>query len=284
MSMDSNKSLFSNLNPQTALLLGLVGGFLTLGTIGFIVLGVWVLNGGVSQGSGRVAMAEPSQQDIARALPPPPVVPKSDRPKVELFVMSYCPFGLQMQKGYVEAWNLLQKKADIDVKFVSYAMHEKKEVDENTVQYCIEKEQGAKYLSYVQCFAGSGDSATCRRSAGVNEGSLSACINKANADFGILDQYNDKTKWLSGRYPVYPIHKDLNDKYQVQGSPTLVINGVQADVSRSPEAIKQAICAAFNNPPKECGQTLSTLAYVAGFGMQVDNQAGGAAAGAGCGS
>ncbi len=286
--MENKKSFFEMLNGKSALIVGAVGGLLSLGTIGFIVLMVMVMQGSVSLGGSVAGLANGQPTPPSAPLPggggaPTPNVPKSNRPKVELFVMSYCPFGLQMQKALAPAWELLGKKADIDVKFVSYAMHDLKEVEENTRQYCIQKEQSDKYVEYIKCFAASGDSASCVASSGVNKSKMDKCYSAADKQFGVMAQYNDKAKWLSGRFPVYPIHADLNTKYGVQGSPTLIINGVQAEVARTPEAVKQAICAAFNNPPAECGQQLATTGYNAGFGMQ-QQAAGGAAGTPGCGT
>jgi len=31
-------------------------------------------------------------------------------------------------------------------------MHDKKEIDENTVQHCIQQEQPDKYSDYLECF------------------------------------------------------------------------------------------------------------------------------------
>ncbi len=269
--------------------MGLVGGVLTLCTVGFLIF-LGLLLGGKLELASSAGGANLNDQYAALAgagtgneLPstPPANIPKSDRPQVELFVMSDCPYGLQMEKAYIPAWDLLKKKADIDVKFVSYAMHGKKEIDENTAQYCIQKEQSDKYLSYLQCYTANGNSASCLASAGVNEKKLQSCVDGANKEFGILDEYNNQANWLSGQFPVYPIHKDLNEKYGVQGSPTLVINGVQAEVSRTPEAIKQAICAAFNTAPEECSKSLSALALGAGFGTAPAAQGGAQAAGCG---
>lgn len=255
-------------------------------TLGFLVM-LWLVFGGkVSLGGGSNTVAyntpAPSTPDTAgQPLPPPPTVPKTKKPVVELFVMSYCPFGLQMEKAYLPAWNLLKDKADISVKFVSYAMHGKKEVDENTRQYCINKEQPSKYISYLQCFVGKDDSAGCLKEAGVSESKVNSCMGDTDKQFGITAKYNDQSSWLSGRYPIYPIYGDLNTKYQVQGSPTLVINGVQAEVGRTPEAVKQAICAGFENAPSECQKTLPNTGYGSGFGLAV---ATGAAPAAACGS
>lgn len=286
--MDEKKNFFDLLDARGALLVGAVGGLLALGTVGFIVLGVFsVKNPALLATSGQVAaqtVPQGGQEQAQAQTPPPPVVPKSDRPKIELFVMSYCPYGLQMEKAYAPAWDLLKNKADIDVKFVSYAMHGLKEVEENTRQYCIQKNQSIKYIAYLKCFTASGDAASCLSSVGISADSLKGCVDDTNKQFGIMAKYNDQSTWLSGQYPLYPIHDALNQKYGVQGSPTLVINGVQANVGRTPEAVKQAICAAFNKPPSECGQALSTVAFVPGFGAT--QQAGGSApaGGAGCGT
>jgi len=58
-------------------------------------------------------------------------IQKSDRPEVKLFVMSYCPYGLQAQKMYLPVYELLKDKAEMGIYFVNYAMHGKKELDEN---------------------------------------------------------------------------------------------------------------------------------------------------------
>lgn len=280
--MEEKKSFFASLDSKSALVVGLVAGVLVICTIGFfIMIGIY-FSGGFSSGK-TIANTVPTQlAGNNQQQTPPPVVPKNDKPKVELFVMSYCPFGLQMEKAYLPAWELLKDKADIDIKFVSYAMHGLEEIEENTRQYCIQEQQPAKFRDYLKCFTGKDDYKGCMAQVGISESSLNSCINSTNKKFGILDKYNDQATWLSGRYPLYPIHEDLNNQYGVQGSPTLVINGVQADgVNRTAEAVKQAICAAFNNAPEECNQVLPNTAYQPSFGYTVSANAGADAAACG---
>lgn len=282
--MGDKKGFFDLLSPKSALLVGLLGGFMSLCTIGFFVLAAQIFGNG-----GSATVVAPVVADSLPAQAPTPVVVKSEKPKVELFVMSYCPFGLQMEKAYLPAWQLLKDKADIDIKFVSYAMHGKKEVDENTRQYCIQGEQPTKFASYLQCFFAAGqndgseaDYKSCLTKSGVNTSKLNSCMTKTDKQFGITAKFNDQGSWLSGRFPLYPIHDGLNQKYGVQGSPTLVINDQAVnDVGRTPEAVKQAICAAFNNAPAECGQPLNSAAFDPGFGLTV-SAGGAAAAAAGC--
>jgi len=196
-----------------------------------------------------------------------PEVTKSDKPKIELFIMSYCPYGTQTQKALLPAWELLGSKADISVKFVDYAMHGDKEVYENLRQYCIQKEQADKNIAYLKCFLQAGDYSSCLTTAKIDTAKLDKCMNATDKEFSITTNLKDKSKWVSGTYPPFNIHTDLNTKYGVQGSPTVVINGAQANVGRSPEAMKAAICAAFNTAPTECSTTLDTNQESAGFGF-----------------
>lgn len=193
-------------------------------------------------------------------------IPKTDKPKVELFVMSYCPFGTQEEKGILPVVRTLGDKIDFEIKFVDYAMHGEDEVWENTRQYCIQSEQNDKYLDYLQCFLEAGDSDGCLASTGVNKAKLDACVKKTDTKFEITKNFQDQSKWLSGRYPQYNTHKTENEQYGVQGSPTLVINGKQASSGRDPASLLGTICGAFNTAPEECSTELASASPSPGFG------------------
>jgi len=194
-------------------------------------------------------------------------IPKRDTPDVKLFVMSYCPYGLQAQKMFLPVYDLLKGKAQMGVYFVDYIMHEKQEIDENLKQYCIQKEEKEKYYDYLSCFVKDGNSEKCLGEANIDRGKLSNCISETDANYNITKQYNDKSTWLNGNFPKFDVHSDLNEEYGVQGSPTIVINDKVVEVSpRSPEKFKETICQAFNSPPTECSQTLSNDSPTSGFG------------------
>jgi hypothetical protein len=207
-------------------------------------------------------------------------IPKNDKPVVELFVMAYCPYGTQIEKGMLPVVNALKGKIDFQVKFCDYAMHGKQEVDEQLNQYCIETEQGDKYLSYLKCFLDAGKGADCLKSTGIDTGKMTACVSKTDAKFKVTTNFNDKATWLSGQYPLFDVQKDDNTKYSVQGSPTLVINGVTSSAGRDATSLLNAICAAFNTQPEECKTALSTTAPSTGFGFDAT----GANSAASCGN
>jgi hypothetical protein len=185
-------------------------------------------------------------------------VPTQDRPDVKLFVMSYCPYGLQAQKMFLPVYNLLKDKVEMGVFFVDYIMHDKKEIDENLNQYCIQEGEKEKYSDYLSCFVEDGDSEGCLSQAGIDQEKLTACVSATDEQFKVTALYNDQSTWLGGAYPQFNVQSDLNDQYGVSGSPTVVINDQVVTVSpRSPENFKEIICRAFNSAPEECSQTLS---------------------------
>ena len=195
-----------------------------------------------------------------------PTVEKTEKPKAEAFIMSYCPYGLQFLKAYIPVLELLKDKADLTVNFVSYAMHGKKELDENLRMYCIQKEQKAKFIDYLTCFVKAGDYAGCITEVKIDSEMLDKCTSETDVEYNITEMYNDKETWMGGSYPQFNVESDLNIEYGVKGSPTLVLNGVQISPSRTAEAIKTVVCNAFITAPEECKTTLSTQAESAGLG------------------
>jgi len=195
-------------------------------------------------------------------------VAKNSKPVVELFVMSYCPFGTQIEKGILPVVDLLKDKIDFKLKFVDYAMHEKKEIDENTRQYCIQKDQPEKLNAYLTCFLkkGEGTEAACMASSGVNSSQVNSCMSAADKEFRIAELYKDKASWQGGQFPQYNVDKSDNEKYGVEGSPTLVVNGSTVKTQRDPKSLLAAICSGFENQPAECQQELSAASPSSGFG------------------
>jgi hypothetical protein len=194
--------------------------------------------------------------------------PKTDIPEVNLFVMSYCPYGTQIEKGILPVINALGAKIKFTLKFVDYAMHDKKEIDENLRQYCIQKNQPAKLSAYLTCFLkkGQGTESDCMTSAGVAVAQVTSCVATTDTQFKVTEGFNDKSKWSNGTYPPFDVDKADNQKYGVQGSPTLVINGQETSVGRDPASMQKAICDAFNTAPAECQKQLSSEAPTPGFG------------------
>ncbi|MCD6402917.1 MAG: hypothetical protein J7K98_01150 [Candidatus Aenigmarchaeota archaeon] len=180
-------------------------------------------------------------------------LPKSDNPKLIAFVMSYCPFGLQMQRVLNEIVKNIPEMANyIEVRYIGsiadnkiQSMHGEKEGVEDLRQICIREEQSDKYWKYIDCFIKEGKSEECLDEVGIDKPELEACM-------------NDTTRGLKYAQEDF----DLNEQYHISGSPTLVLNGERVNEydfgGRSAEAVKTIICCGFEQQPEFCQQNLTT--------------------------
>ncbi len=193
-------------------------------------------------------------------------IPKSKKPKVIVFVMSYCPFGVQMERALLPVIDLFKNKVDFEIKFVDYAMHGKKEIDEDLRQYCIQKINKEEYWKYLKCFIKTGNYSLCLKNISIDLNELNKCMNETDALYNVSYYRDNKSTYLNGIFPKFLVNEQENKKYGVQGSPTTFINGVEYVGPRSPEAIKEAICNAFEKKPEECNVTLSKNVVPYGIG------------------
>jgi len=178
---------------------------------------------------------------------------KNNGPLVQVFIMSHCPYGTQMVKGILPVWEKMGNVANIELRFVSYTMHGAQEDLDNNRIICIREEQNSKLLSYLQCFV-SGDG---------SESSAQNCISQTG-----LDKAKLESCVASRASGYYDKDKALNTQYNVQGSPTVIINGKEANVyPRDPQSVATAICNAFTgSKPSVCSETFSTTNPDPGFG------------------
>jgi hypothetical protein len=209
---------------------------------------------------GNAVLSDVIQLINAWAAPP-------QKPVVELFVMSYCPYGLQIEKGLIPVLDALNGSANFSVRFCSYAMHGKKEIDEDLLQYCIQKEDADDYLSYLRCFLAAGNSSGCLNRTKINASALAGCINSTDSEYSVSSDYVNESTWINGMFPPFDVEKDLNDKYGVYGSPTFVLNGTVVGTVRDPKSLLATICAAYSARPAACSANLSNETPSAGFGF-----------------
>jgi len=199
-------------------------------------------------------------------------ITKTEKPVVELFVMSHCPFGTQIEKGILPALDALGDTIDFQLKFCDYAMHDKKELDEELTQYCIMQNEPDKLTEYLYCFLDSEsgtaeESAACLDTVGINKSSIDSCVAATDSQYGVSAGYEDKSTWRSGRYPEFSVFAEDNEAYGITGSPSLVINGSKISASRDAASLLTTICAGFENAPEECSTQLSSVSPAAGFGF-----------------
>ncbi len=186
---------------------------------------------------------------------------KVERPKAELFIMSYCPYWTQAQKGFLKVMDKLKDVADMQIRFVPYIMHWDKEWQENIVQYCIQKEQNDKYLSYLQCFLKEWDNNGCLKETKIETEKLDNCIESTKKEISYSQRM---AEWR--QYPLFDIDKDDAMKYWVQWSPSFVLNWIKVDrIWRSAKAYADIICDSFIEKPEVCNEEFSNITYDPNF-------------------
>ncbi|MFH1221451.1 MAG: hypothetical protein V1492_00010 [Candidatus Micrarchaeota archaeon] len=176
---------------------------------------------------------------------------------LDLFIMSHCPYGTQMQKAFIPVVELFNGtgKLTVNNKFVSYTMHGDQEVTDNLIEYCVGQKASVKQWPFLRCFVESnGDSNLCMASLGISKPEIDACAANARTQFNVAGTN-------------FPIYAQENTKYGVQGSPTVVFAGKQMSMERNSEAIKEFVCGLLESPPAACNNTLSTANAGAGFGL-----------------
>ena len=215
------------------------------------------------------SVAKVDANSSAKQAPTPANVPKSDKPEVELFVMSYCPFGTQMLKGLLPVLETLGDSIDFELKFNDYAMHEKVELDENLVQYCVQKEEPENLNAYLTCFLEAGDRENCL-AENTNVNKINNCVTATDKEFNVTENYNNKIDW-KGNFPGFNVYKEDNAKYSVGGSPTLIINGANISSARDSASLLNTICSAFNEAPEACSAQLNNQSPTPGFGFDFNS-------------
>jgi len=200
-------------------------------------------------------------------------VAKKDKPEASLFVMSFCPYGNQAEELMMPVVDLLKDKVDIQLHYVIYSnykgggssycldkenkycsMHGIQELNQDVRELCVQKYQNDKFWNFVKeinATCGSGNVDTCwegvAQKAGIDVNKIKTC------------QKDEAVSLLENEI-------QLNTKYEISGSPQIIINDKEYDGSRSAEGFKSAICSGFNEKPSECSQSLGSDSGAAASG------------------
>ncbi|MDP2925119.1 MAG: thioredoxin domain-containing protein [Nanoarchaeota archaeon] len=216
------------------------------------------------QGATPITEEPVMQKDVSNSntnTNAPQGVSKSDKPIVEAFVFSYCPYGLQFEKALFPAYDLLKDKVDFRIVAIG-AMHGDFEKTESLRQISIEKLYGKdKLFSYLKEFDKNSEIGSCRGDESCLDKYLPNIYKKLSIDKAKIENY-----MKSDAEKIYNEQNARANNLGVSGSPTFVINSAQVQVNRSPDSIKEAVCEAFNTKPNECSQSLSTQSESPGFG------------------
>ncbi len=194
------------------------------------------------------------------------IVTTDNKPQIDFFVMSYCPYGNQAEEAIEPVYQLLKDKAIFNPRYVIYSnyggggpnyclddenlycsMHGIQELNQNIRELCVFKYMGTeKMFEFMlamndECTSGNAD--TCweavAKDLGLNTAKIVECENTEGLEM-VKEQ------------------KELGDLAGVSGSPTVFIDGADYTGSRTPEGFKTALCNAFTTKPSECSTTLGS--------------------------
>lgn len=183
--------------------------------------------------------------------------PKTDKPQVDLYVMSFCPYGNKSEDTMKPVYDLLKNKVDFNFHYIVtvsgsdvQSLHGATEVAQNEREACVLRDYGKDkwfaFVTYVNAKCGS-DGACWEagaKSLGLNSAKITACVAKDGL-------------------ALMKTEGDVSSKAGASGSPTLMINGAISKVAYQygkPEAYKKAICDSFNVAPAECAKVLADQA------------------------
>jgi glutaredoxin len=243
---------------------GILAGIIIIAVI-ITLVGIFSLTGNAGVAPTPVSSPKPTTSPT-----PVPEPVKSARPSVELFVMSFCPYGVQAENAMEPVVNLLGTKADITVRYIASvsgttvdsvkSLHGLPEAKEDLRQLCIAKYYPQALWPYLvdvnaQCYP-----------VNKNVTQLASCQKSVTAARGIDNQKIETCAGGSEGLALLKADEAITQNLKVTGSPTLIMNGQRYSGLRTAEAYKQGICARFETPPAECSVNLSAQAVASSTG------------------
>ncbi|MFA5267927.1 MAG: thioredoxin domain-containing protein [Methanoregula sp.] len=187
---------------------------------------------------------------------------KSARPAVDLYIMSFCPYGTQAETVMSPVVQLLGSKTDIRIRYVTTitgttvdsvdSLHGMSEAKEDLQQICINKYYPEKLWAYLETFN------TACYPGWQNTAALESCRKNTTAALSIDSVKIDTCAQGAEGLALLKTDAETSGQNSIYSSPTLMINGVKYSGARTPEAFKQAICNSFETVPAECSTVLSS--------------------------
>ena len=217
-------------------------------------------------------------QKISLNPPKPKEIPKTEKPNVKLFVMSYCPYGNQAEDAIVPVVNILKDKVDFELHYVIYSnygqkypkdcldkenkycsMHGIQELNQGVRELCVQKYQKEKLWDFVKEMNANSTSQdsdskweAIAKKLGIDTAKVKTC--QKNEATALLDQ---EIALTAKSYQVQdPASHQNNETEKISGSPTIIINDMYYDGSRSTTAYQDTICKTFVTAPTQCSSTL----------------------------
>jgi len=204
-----------------------------------------------------IGTAQPATTAAAPATPM-----KSVTPFVDIYVMSFCPYGTQAEEALAPVQALLGSKTKMNIRYITSisgttvnSLHGPEEAKEDLRQLYIQSTSPAVFWKYITGF-----DTKCYPLV-QNLSALGECRDNLMTSLG-LDAASIEAASQGNLTLLKADAADVAAK-GISGSPTVLINGVLYTGSRAPEAYKEFICNSFTKQPAECSTNLSTVSAAA---------------------
>jgi hypothetical protein len=179
--------------------------------------------------------------------------------KLEFFIMSKCPYGVQVEKAIAPVLDTLGDNIDFHVAYIGQkqgdqlnSMHGPGEVTGDIAQLCARDVAPDKYFKMIACQdndPGHVDTnwESCGKQAGIDTGAVKACMDSKGSQL------------LAASF-------DEASQRGASGSPTMFLNGKPYEGGRKSADFERAICNSFTGAkPSACQNIPAPVAVHAVF-------------------
>jgi len=170
-----------------------------------------------------------------------------ERVKLDFYVMSKCPYGVQVLIAVAPVLKQLGSSVDFSANYIAddngdetfSSLHGDTEVQGDIAGLCAKKYAPTKYMDVVECMSKDvgnipANWQSCAQQAGVDVQSIKTCYEGAEGK-NLLSASIVKTNSVGAT-----------------GSPTIYLNGQSYNGGRATNDFLRAICSAFNTKPDVC--------------------------------
>jgi predicted DsbA family dithiol-disulfide isomerase len=172
---------------------------------------------------------------------------KADAAKLEMFIMSQCPYGVQVENAVAPVKKQLGDKLDLSIHYIGdgdksnlQSMHGPAEVKGDITQLCVNKLAAAKSLDFITCQnknprAIDTNWKDCAKEVGVDEAKISKCADGDEGKALLVASFEEAKK------------------RGASGSPTMFLNGKPYEGGRKSRDFLRAACDTFEkDKPEAC--------------------------------
>ncbi|MBU2589409.1 MAG: hypothetical protein KKB39_01460, partial [Nanoarchaeota archaeon] len=182
----------------------------------------------------------------------------NNKPTVNLFVMSQCPFGVLAENALKPVLDALGDNIDFKLDFIAnpsgegfQSLHGQPEVEEDLRQVCAIKIAPNSYMDYIICQNEDIGNAgvtweSCAEKTNINVEALRTCSEESEGKELLLESIG------------------LTNLLGISASPSIFVDGEKISVDirlpSAPSAFKSLICAVFDDAPEECDGAIQNIA------------------------